>query len=655
VPTIKRLYKFKIVRMQISIDGKPFPSRQARRAYERKLQKSTKKETYHVSRSQKAKLTVKVIVDIIVLEAMKLASKRRYHAFLNFMAIFWKKGVIGIIKQIPKDIVSVGKFVENSIVLGISFLVANIIPFFTESSVRKVIISNFKVATERTLQMWKFAVVNAPPRKWMGLAAMFFLPFMLQAQASDWSNIQYSPLMFWIYVGIFAVGIVMVALEEKIKFDKEATVLGMMFLLGTLLWYMPEVLIDLNYIPEKVLATFKSDISLHDNLMHHLEYEMGHHTMKISEIIFFLLFIMGAVTIAAKWGALKLMADGIKSENVYLMLFRLAVISFFGSALFDNLANTILMIGVMKEMIPKESKELRLQLGAFIVILANAGGAWSPIGDVTTTMLWIGQQISATGIVTNTIVPSLIVAFITLIWFSYILRNINLAEQYAISDEILQQQLAENKKKGIIETTKNQKTIMLTTLIVGIISIPILKMLLHLPTPFYAACGTAFMVWTMSEILDRKMINPGTESHGHRRALSSLHDLHSNAFYFFTAILFSVAFLEEIFALQKLATELDGRFSQDGVAITLSILSGLLDNVPLVAGAQGMYDYPQDSKFWYQLAYGAGVGGNIMPFGSAAGVAAMSLLDGLTPTWWLKNISILALLGLLIGFLPLLF
>ncbi len=577
-----------------------------------------------------------------------------------------KRGIIAIFKQIPKDGKAIYSFLEVNITLGIAYLVETIIPVIRIPDRRRLALSSFSTNINQFTTSSKdrliTSIATTTPKRWIGFAMTAIFPLSMFAQNHNATEALYSPVLLGVFIVTFVVGLALVVFEEKLHYDKEAAVLGTAFFMGMMLWSVPELLINLDYLSDEVLHHFKEDLSLHENLRKHLVHRMEHHTFKIAEIIFFLMAVMGAVTIAAKWGALKLMSNALKSENIYVMLFRLAVLSFLGSALFDNLANTILMITIMKELIPEQSKELRLKLGAFIVIMANAGGAFSPIGDVTTTMLWVGKQVSTMGILYNVIIPSIIVGVVTLFYFALKLKHVDLRSEYALAADNEAKEKAERNARGgdqEIETTLAQKKTMLITLILAIILIPTLKMLFHLPSPFYAGFGAIFMVWTMSEILDRRMVESHGEGHnphgGHRKAMASLHDLHSNAFYFFTAILFAVAFLEEAFVLQRVGNFLDSKMGSEAVVVCLSVLSGLLDNVPLVAGAQGMYSFEQDHPFWFQLAYGAGVGGNILPFGSAAGVAAMSLLPGLSPSWWFRNVTLIAILGLAFGFIPLLF
>ena len=328
----------------------------------------------------------------------------------------------------------------------------------------------------------------------------------------------------------------------------------------------------------------------------------------------------------------RFITDRIKTKDVRKLLWIICWVSFFLSAILDNLTTAIVMVSLIRKLIP--DKEKRLFFAGMIFIAANAGGAWSPIGDVTTTMLWIGGQISTLAIIRNIIAPSMICLFIPLVYLSFKLRGNLEAESTsgAAKDEVY---------------IKGGKT-MLFAGVVALISVPIFKTITHLPPYMGILLGLGFL-WVISEL-----INPDLDEAERKKysAASALSRIDIPSVLFFMGILLAVGALESMQTLHHFAESLGKLFGDDRIIITLiGMVSAIVDNVPLVAACMGMYSletYPMDSMLWEYLAYCAGTGGSLLVIGSAAGVAVMGM-EKMDFIWYLKKISFLAVIGYLGG------
>lgn len=355
--------------------------------------------------------------------------------------------------------------------------------------------------------------------------------------------------------------------------------------------------------------------------------ELSHHLSKHSEIIFFLIGAMTIVELVDAHEGFRIIQKLIKVKNKRKLLWITSGITFFLSALLDNLTTTIVMITILRKIIPNQME--RMIFVGMVVICANAGGAWSPIGDVTTTMLWIGGQISAFNIMKTLILPSLVNAFIPLVVLSFSLKG----------------DIEESKEEDSV--TKNGN-IMFFVGILGLIFVPIFKVITHLP-PYMGIILSLSVVWFISERLDSTKDDADQKKDSVRYSLSRV-DWRSVLF--FLGILLMVSCLESLGILSDLSllvdsVDLDVRFGIIGV------LSAVVDNVPLVAASQGMYPldmYPTDHKIWEGVAYAAGTGGSIFIIGSAAGIVAMGM-EKINFIWYFKNISLLAFLGFVVGLL----
>jgi len=320
-------------------------------------------------------------------------------------------------------------------------------------------------------------------------------------------------------------------------------------------------------------------------------------------------------------------------------LWILSIITFFFSAALDNLTTAIVMAALLTKLI-KDKEDLWMFAG-MVILSANAGGAWSPIGDVTTIMLWIGGQVTAANIITSVFLPSVVCALVPLIYLTFRLKG-----------EITRPIRVETKEHYLDPTTPFERNLIFYMGVAGLLFVPIFKTVTHLP-PYVGILLSLGVLWLVTEILHR------SKNHEQKSALSVIGVLKKvdvPTIFFFLGILLAVASLQSAGQLDIVATFLDKTFNGDIyiINIIIGLLSSIVDNVPLVAGAMGMYEiapmgeFAVDGKFWEFLAYCAGTGGSVLIIGSAAGVAVMGILK-IDFIWYMKNISLLALMGYLAG------
>jgi len=411
---------------------------------------------------------------------------------------------------------------------------------------------------------------------------------------------------------IFIIGYLAIALEHPIKINKTATAL----LTGVLCWTIYIVSEDE---PNSVLG------------------ELSHHLASVSEILFFLLGAMTIVELIDAHDGFRLITDKITSKNKVELLWLIALITFFLSSVLDNLTTAIVMVSVLRKLI--RAPELRKLFAGVVIIAANAGGAWSPIGDVTTTMLWIGGQITPLNIMKTLLIPSLISLIIPLIYLTFKLNR-------SVKDELIEADSRE-KIKSLAFKTQNS-WIMLFLGIGTLLFVPIFKTITHLP-PYMGILLGLGIVWIASEVLhvdkDEEERHPYTVAH-------ALSKIDTSSMLFFLGILVAIGALESTQLLSGLAHWMDKTVgNQDVIVILIGLASAVIDNVPLVAASMGMYDlntFPTDSKIWEFMAYCAGTGGSILIIGSAAGVAVMGM-EKINFLWYLRNISFTALIGYFAG------
>jgi Na+/H+ antiporter NhaD/arsenite permease-like protein len=408
---------------------------------------------------------------------------------------------------------------------------------------------------------------------------------------------------------VFVIGYLGIALEHPIKINKTATAL----LTGVLCWTIYALISDKPVAPD-----------------------LSHHLSQISEILFFLLGAMTIVELVDAYQGFRLITDKIQTKNPVALLWLICWVTFFLSSILDNLTTSIVMISLIRKLIP--AKDMRMFFAGMIIIAANAGGAWTPIGDVTTTMLWIGGQISTVNIMTVLFVPSVICLLVPLIFLTFTLKG----------------ELGEHQTSAHLHTHAHDNeevkggTTMLILGVGALIFVPIFKTVTHLP-PYIGMLLGLGVLWVVSE-----MINPHADEVAHKRysASGALSRIDSSSVLFFLGILLAVGALESMEILHRFAEWLDHVVGSESIIITLiGLLSAVIDNVPLVAASMGMYSltaYPTDHFIWEYLAYCAGTGGSILIIGSAAGVAVMGM-EKIDFIWYLKRISLIAMLGYFAG------
>lgn len=407
---------------------------------------------------------------------------------------------------------------------------------------------------------------------------------------------------------IFILGYLAIAFEHPLHLNKAASAL----ITGVLCWV---VFIHFNIFKELV----------NEQLMHHLG--------NISGILFFLLGAMVIVELIDAHDGFEIIARRITTKKIRNLLWMVCGITFFLSAILDNLTTTIVMISLLRKLVEEQKK--RLLFAGMIVIAANAGGAWSPLGDVTTTMLWIGGQISPVKIITSLILPSLVCMLVPLIIVSFRFKGSLKAR-------------ALNNSKQNLTTTSLERNVVFFTGLGCLIFVPFFKTLTHLP-PFMGILIGLGVMWVITEILHKQK---DSDNKDNLSVAGVLRKIDTSSILFFMGILLAISALESSGMLKNLALSLSQTFKGDTtIAMLLGLLSAVVDNVPLVAASQGMYSlqqFPTDHYFWEFLAYSTGVGGSVLIIGSAAGVAAMGL-EKINFIWYLKNISLLALLGFFAG------
>lgn len=411
-------------------------------------------------------------------------------------------------------------------------------------------------------------------------------------------------------ISCFIIAYLAIIFEHQIKVDKAVSaIIG-----GVVCW----VFISLN--------------SENHGIDHDTNTILSHHLSEIAQI---LLFLIGAMTIVELIDAHKgfdVFSSIIRTNSKSTLLILISFISFFLSAVLDNLTTTIVMISILRKIVT--NPDSRKWYAGFIIIAANAGGAWSPIGDVTTTMLWIGAKLSTEDLIKHVFFPSVLCTLIP------IAIAILFTEQF----------------KGKLSTveTKTDDTLLSSSrlmLFVGVsalISVPIFKTITHLP-PYLGMMFALAIVWMISEMVNPKLNAYNLEDKNKFTARYALSRIEIPGILFFFGILLAVAALDSTGLLQALAQNLDKIIGNvDYVAVVLGILSAIIDNVPLVAASMGMYDFMKDHEFWHFIAFSAGTGGSMLIIGSAAGVAAMGM-EKIDFIWYLKRISWLAAIGFLGG------
>ena len=410
-------------------------------------------------------------------------------------------------------------------------------------------------------------------------------------------------------VVVFIVAYAAIALEHPLKINKSASALVGAGLLWT------------------IYALSTGD--------HHLVSEqLGESLMGTAQIVFFLMGAMAIVEVVDAHNGFEVITQRIRTTKLSTLMWLVGFVTFFLSAALDNLTTTIVMISLMRKLLAKHDD--RLFFAGIIVIAANSGGAWSPIGDVTTTMLWIGGQITALAIIKSVILPALVSMVIPLAITAYVLRG-----------QQVESPLSTASEHGI-KTSEFERNLMFCLGIGILVAVPAFKTITHLP-PFMGILFGLGILWLVGDLVHR---HKEDEFKQHLTLVHALSKIDMSSLVFFVGILLSVATLEHTHILSSLAgwlNETVGR--QDVIVLIIGMVSAIVDNVPLVAASMGMYslsEFPADHFLWQFLAYCAGTGGSILIIGSAAGVAAMGL-EKIHFFWYVKKISGLALVGYFAG------
>ncbi|HRK26640.1 MAG TPA: sodium:proton antiporter NhaD [Chitinophagales bacterium] len=405
---------------------------------------------------------------------------------------------------------------------------------------------------------------------------------------------------------IFVLGYLAITLEHPLKIDKAVSAI----LLGVITW---------------------TAYALMGHDFHEVEHNLHELLPEIMNILFFLLGAMTIVELIDIHEGFQVITNRIKFTDKRTVLFVVSVLAFFMSAVLDNLTTAIVMASLLRKIIP-HNREDRLVFASIIVIAANAGGAWSPIGDVTTTMLWIGDRISAFGIVKSLILPSLVCLFVPLL----------------VQMSFMKGSFEEREIKKSFNTTSFERRLVLILGVSCLIFVPIFKTITHLP-PFMGMFFGVGVMWLATELLHRN------KPHDDKHLYSTIHALSrvdTASILFFFGILAAVGCLGAIGALEHAATFLNNTVGNlDIIIFLIGILSSVVDNVPLVAAVMKMYtveQFPLDSKLWEFLAYCAGTGGSLLIIGSAAGVAIMGI-ERIEFFWYVKRITLLAFIGYVAG------
>ncbi len=405
-------------------------------------------------------------------------------------------------------------------------------------------------------------------------------------------------------VVLFIAGYIGIALEHPLKVSKTATAL----LLAVACW---------------VVYSF-GNLNFENTVK-----ELSENLSDVAQILFFLLGAMTIVEMIDAHKGFKVIVKWIHTHNKVTLLWLVGVITFFLSSILDNLTTSIVMVSLLRKIV--DDKKDRMLLASMVIIAANAGGAWTPIGDVTTTMLWIGGRITSWNIIKQLFIPSVVCLLVPLTIQSFFLKGKLPLNENNIDEK------ARTEPGGIL------------ILIMGVgslIFVPIFKTLTHLP-PFMGILLGVGLIWLVTDI-----IHHGKKDQQHLTIGSALSRIDISSVLFFLGILLAVGALQHKGILNSFATDLDKTFSDKRVIIyIIGILSAVIDNVPLVAAGMGMWNlsaFPIDNHTWEMLAYCAGTGGSVLIIGSAAGVVVMGM-EKIEFFWYLRKVSLTALFGYTAG------
>ena len=426
-----------------------------------------------------------------------------------------------------------------------------------------------------------------------------------------------------IIIIVFVLGYLAITLEHNLHIDKLIPALAMMAILWAMIALGHLDVFDIDAVNKQLLPT-------------HIEEALLHHLGKTAEILVFLLGAMTIVEIIDYFNGFATIKQFIRTRNKVRLLWIFACLAFVLSAIIDNLTATIVLVTILQKVI--HERNLRLWFAGMIIVTANAGGAWSPIGDVTTTMLWIGKKVTTPELIKFLIIPSLVCMIIPTF----------IASRYKIfKGEI-------DKIDDNIKLTPKGPT-MLYLGLGSILFVPIFKTVTHLP-PYVGMMLSLAVVSVFAEVYSRSKAfaesKSNSDNHSHHNPVHvALTKIEMPSILFFLGILMAVAALESLGLLFGFAQELNAAIPNSDIVVAIfGFISAIIDNVPLVAASMGMFSEPIDHPLWHAIAFAAGTGGSMIIFGSAAGVVAMGM-EKINFFWYLKNISFLALVGSVSGYL----
>ena len=428
---------------------------------------------------------------------------------------------------------------------------------------------------------------------------------------------------------VFIIGYFFIAIESLTKVNKAAIALLMFVACWTLFMINPSL-----YLPQAIGEQIGNVVGS----------TIEHHLGSTATTLFFLMGAMTIVELVDQNGGFNFVRDWVKTRHKRKLLWRVAFLTFLLSAILDNLTTSIVMIMILRKLIP--DKIDRFKYASLVVIAANSGGAFSPIGDVTTIMLWNKGVITALGVIIELIVPSIV----SMVVPAYII-SLSLKGTMDITE-------IRKENTDVEDLTNGQRKTVFILGVGGLIFVPIFKTLTHLP-PFVGILLVLGVLWTVTEVFYGQLPDTNVNKKGTlKRVTNMLTRIDMSTILFFLGILMAVACLETIGVLAQLGQGLNETFNGNHYLVTgiIGVLSSIVDNVPLVAGCMGMYpveaagDMAVDGIFWQLLAYCAGVGGSMLIIGSAAGVVVMGLTK-ISFGWYMKHISWIALVGYLAGML----
>lgn len=436
---------------------------------------------------------------------------------------------------------------------------------------------------------------------------------------------------------IFIIGYLLIALESATKVNKAAVALFMFVVVWTLYMIDPGSFVLLEH-----PAEFGSLGGNHDKLIQYVNEIITNHLGDTGTTLFFLMGAMTIVEVVDQNGGFDWVRKVMHTKSKRGLLWRIAPMTFFLSAILDNMTTSIVMIMILRKLV-KDHKD-RMVYAALVIIAANAGGAFSPIGDVTTIMLWNKGLITALGVISEILIPSIVALVVPALIMQFMLKgDLDNGDE----DEDNVPQTAEQ------ELGNRQRKVVFWVGVGGLILVPVFKSITHLP-PFVGILLVLSVLWIVTELFYRHL----HRSSAKKRVVSLIRNIDMSTILFFLGILMAVSCLQEIGALTAMGKGLNVTFNGNHFMVTgiIGVLSSIIDNVPLVAGCMGMYpvqptgDFATDGIFWQLLAYCAGTGGSLLIIGSAAGVVVMGL-EKITFGWYMKHASWIAFVGYLAGIL----